>query len=280
MEQEKQIQLAAGFIRQAKKIVILAGSGMSADSGLPTFRDKSGYWKNASTDHFKMASYTTFLNGPIVSWSFYADRISSYRAAKPHLGYEILHSWCKRVGEDNCFVFTSNVDQLFLKSGFADQQIFHCHGILDFMYCSDKRCQRRQTGLHHISEEQLLEINNGALPTCSCGQTMRPHVMMFGDQSFHHLANDQASKRWTTFLQSINPADNLVVLEIGAGTTVTTVEDVTWQLSKVASAVIQINPNKPVPPESDSEWIHLSGSALATLMALNDSLCHDFGVSQ
>ncbi|KAA0876467.1 SIR2 family NAD-dependent protein deacylase [Nitrincola tapanii] len=280
MEQEKKIKLAAGFITQAKKIVILAGSGMSADSGLPTFRDKSGYWKNASIDHFKMASYTTFLNDPVVSWSFYADRISSYRASKPHLGYEILHGWCKRLGEDNCFVFTSNVDQLFLKAGFADQQIYHCHGTLDFMYCSDKSCQSRQTGLKHNSEQLLLKIHNGALPICSCGQIMRPHVMMFGDQSFHHSANDQAIERWNTFLQSIKRTDNLVVLEIGAGSTVTTVEDVTWQLSKVASAVIQINPNKPAPSESDSEWINLNGSALATLMALDDSLCHDFGVSQ
>ena len=280
MEQEKQIQLAAGFIRKAKKIVILAGSGMSADSGLSTFRDKSGYWKNTSIDHFKMASHTTFLNDAVVSWNFYADRVSSYRAAKPHLGYEILHGWCKRMRVGNCFVFTSNVDQLFLKAGFADQQIFHCHGILDFMYCSDNRCQSRQTGLNHISEEQLLEIQNGALPTCSCGQIMRPHVMMFGDQSFHHSANDQAIERWNTFLQSIKRTDNLVVLEIGAGSTVTTVEDVTWQLSKIASAVIQINPNKLAPPESDSEWINLNGSALATLMALDGSLYHDFRVSQ
>ena len=280
MEQEKEIKLATSFIRQAKKIVILAGSGMSADSGLPTFRDKSGYWKNTSIDHFRMASYTTFLNDPVVSWSFYADRIGSYRASKPHLGYEILHGWCKRMGEGNCFVFTSNVDQLFLKAGFADQQIFHCHGILDFMCCSDKRCQSRETGLNHISEEQLRETQEGSLPVCSCGQTMRPHVMMFGDQSFHHSVNDQVSERWKTFLQSIKSADNLVVLEIGAGSTVTTVEDITWQLSKVASAVIQINPNKPAPPESHSEWINLNGNALAMLMALNDSLYLNFGVSQ
>ena len=276
MNLEQQIKLATNFIRKAKKIVILAGSGMSADSGLPTFRDNSGYWKNASLNHFKLASYSNFLDDPISAWKFYADRISSYRASEPHAGYEILHSWSKTLGKRNCFVCTSNVDQLFSKSGFDTQQILHCHGILDYMYCSDKHCHSRKTGLKHISEDQLREIRIGSLPICSCGQIMRPHVMMFGDQSFHHSANVQAFDRWNSFLQSIEPRDDLVIFEIGAGSTVTTIEDITWHLSKIARAVIQINLNKQEPKESYSTWINLNGNAVRMLTALDDSLCCEF----
>lgn len=263
---------AAKEIKNASKLVVLAGAGMSADSGLPTFRDETGYWRRQSVNQFTLASYKTYNSDPSSSWKFYANRILRYRSTDPHDGYKVLSKLCADIGFENSFVFTSNTDQHFQKSGFNPNKIYECHGSLGYMYCSDKSCLTRNEGLIDITDYKLERIHKGYLPVCTCGQLLRPHVLMFGDLSFHHEANEASLNRWNKFLDSITPSDYLVVLEIGVGSTVTTVEDITWQLSRKASAVIQINPNKLMPEESFCTWISLDKSALEALNLLKDAV--------
>ena len=269
---EDRIKQAAMQIKKADKLIILAGAGMSADSGLSTFRDEDGYWKAQSINQFTLASYTTFCNDPLSSWKFYANRIKLYRATAPHGGYQILKKWCDQLGTGNSFVFTSNTDQHFEKSGFDRNQIYECHGSLGYMYCSDTSCSTRNAGLIVITEHQLTKIFMGCLPECTCGQLLRPHVLMFGDRSFNHDMNVVASHRWKSFSESIVSSDNLVVIEIGVGSTVTTVEDMTWQLSHKVHTVIQINPKKPSPDDSSCKWLSIDMSALVALILLENDV--------
>ena len=138
-----EIKNAATEIKKASKIIVLAGAGMSADSGLPTFRDETGYWQGQSVNQFTLASYKTYMSDPSSSWKFYASRIQHYRATDPHDGYKVLRKLCADIGFENSFVFTSNTDQHFQKSGFNLNKIYECHGSLGYMYCSDKSCLTR-----------------------------------------------------------------------------------------------------------------------------------------
>ncbi|QEW05903.1 SIR2 family NAD-dependent protein deacylase [Nitrincola iocasae] len=266
------IERAAAYLRSAKRLVILAGAGMSADSGLLTFRDATGYWKSDDRNQFSLASYSLFEKEPRASWKFYAKRIRQYRLTKPHPGYEILHKWCTRVGSHRSFVLTSNTDGHFLKSGFNPDQVYECHGSLESMYCSDKHCDTRKIGLMSITDDQLNLIEDGILPKCGCGQVLRPHVLMFGDRSFLHHADEKAYLNWQSFEKHLASSRDFLVLEIGVGSTVTTLEDKTWALAKQALAVLQINICKAAPNDSPCPWLNLDGTALTVLESVHEEM--------
>ena len=71
-----------------------------------------------------------------MAWGFYGHRMSLYRAALPHEGFHIMLDWVRRI-EQNYFVFTSNVDGHFQRTGFSPDRIHECHGSFEFLQCSE-----------------------------------------------------------------------------------------------------------------------------------------------
>jgi NAD-dependent SIR2 family protein deacetylase len=264
------LQRAADYLKRAGQLVILAGAGVSADSELPTFRGEEGFWRNTGKRPFQLAGYEQFQQDPAAVWAFYLSRLAQYRSHQPHEGYELLQQWCHRLGEGNSFVFTSNTDGYFRRAGFADNQLYECHGTIGWMYCDRPDCVFRSQGPVPIHQNRLERQDPTRIPRCACGALMRPHVLMFGDRSFDHRLQAPALARWEHFKQQLG-VDNspYVVLEIGAGDTVTVVEDETWALSRNALAVIQINPEKPKPQEVYCPWVGIKSGALHSLQALN-----------
>ncbi|GAA0792337.1 SIR2 family NAD-dependent protein deacylase [Marinobacterium sediminicola] len=255
---------AAEYLAQARRLVIFAGAGMSADSGLPTFRDEDGLWRQPGSSQFELASYRLFEQNPAESWAFYTARQRRYAQASPHSGYAILRRWCEHLGDDHCFVFTSNVDGYFQRAGFPADRVLECHGSIWQHYCSRPECETRQSA---TSEAQGCETDI-RVARCQCGAPLRPHVMMFGDRSFDHARLQSARARWAAFQQSLGSHEPYVLLEIGVGSTVTTVEDACWALSRGALAVIQINPTKPAPDSTYCAWIALNDTAQVALERL------------
>ena len=116
------IEKAAHVIRRSKAILITAGAGMGVDSGLPDFRGPEGLWRaypplkqrnltlpETSTPHW-------FHTDPHFAWGFFGHRYNLYTRTQPHSAFNILKKWCDRM-DLGYFVFTSNVDGHFQKSG-------------------------------------------------------------------------------------------------------------------------------------------------------------------
>lgn len=218
---------AAQLISHADGVIITAGAGMGADSGLPDFRGDEGFWRNypalreSGITFEEMASPSHFRDSPRLAWGFYGHRLALYRQTEPHPGFQILRQIASKKPH-NAFVFTSNVDGQFQKAGFLDEQVFECHGSIHYLQCVDGcRVQvwpakdfEPQVDMHKC---QLLNEP----PRClDCGVLARPNVLMFNDRGWIETRSEQQRRGLDAWLRKVK---NLVVIELGAGTAISTV---------------------------------------------------------
>jgi NAD-dependent deacetylase len=147
-----------------KKIVVLTGAGMSAESGISTFRDSNGLWENH--DIMEVASPEGWKKNPALVLDFYNKRRAQLKEVKPNKGHEILAE-LERVFEVQ--IITQNVDNLHEKAGSSN--ILHLHGELvkvrgEF---SDNESIFWETDIH------LGDVNENA-------EQLRPDIVWFGEQ--------------------------------------------------------------------------------------------------
>ena len=141
-----EIEQAAELIAQADALIIGAGAGMGVDSGLPDFRGTEGFWHTYPPFaerglHFEqVANPRWFLEEPEMAWGFYGHRYNLYKNTQPHAGFDILRDFAGKMPR-GAFVFTSNVDGHFQRSGFAEDTIYECHGSLNFLQCVEPCCE-------------------------------------------------------------------------------------------------------------------------------------------
>lgn len=198
-------------IDKADGILILAGAGMSVESGLPDFRGTSGLWTQAKQDFITHATASGFKTDPVKAWNFYVSRIHAYGDTPPHAGYGQLLQLLHRLNKP-WFVVTTNVDQAFHKSGYAPDQIHELHGGLHHMQCATP-CGRH---LVPMRVPDTLYKSASELPTCDdCGAIMRPNVMMFSDPHLVWRHIDEGAARYSSWCAQLL---NVVAIEIGAGT--------------------------------------------------------------
>lgn len=147
-----------------KKIVVLTGAGMSADSGLKTFRDADGLWEGH--DVMEVASPQGFARDPALVLDFYNQRRRQLREAVPNEGHRALVELEEHF-EVN--IVTQNVDDLHERAGSSD--VLHLHGEL---------FKVRSTG----NPADILEWKEDLIlgDSCSSGFQLRPHIVWFGEQ--------------------------------------------------------------------------------------------------
>jgi NAD-dependent deacetylase len=147
-----------------KKLVVLSGSGISAESGLKTFREQGGLWENY--DVMQVASYDGWLANRELVLRFYNERRKQLKDAKPnkgHIGLVELEEFFQ------VSIITQNVDNLHEKAG--SNNILHLHGELT---------KARSTGDEaDVTDIGYKEINKG--DTCKKGYQLRPHIVWFGE---------------------------------------------------------------------------------------------------
>jgi len=122
---------AADAILRATHIIVAAGAGMSADSGLPVYdaiAEVSAY-KEASVSYADLCKPSLLSENPGLGLGFWGGCFNMYRETEPHAGYSIVRSWCE--GKRGWYVYTSNVDGHFARSGFEEEHICEIHGRLD-----------------------------------------------------------------------------------------------------------------------------------------------------
>lgn len=158
-------------ISPADRIFVLTGAGVSAESGIPTFRGVGGLWRNHRIE--EVASSYAWDRDPGLVWEFYSMRRRVAAEAKPNPAHTALATLERNLGE-RLFLCTQNVDNLHEQAG--SQRMAHMHGELFKSRCDS--CERPP-----FSDNRLYEPP-APLPLCACGGMIRPHICWFGEVPF------------------------------------------------------------------------------------------------
>jgi len=273
-KRDSAVERAAAAIASARGLIIGAGAGMGVDSGLPDFRGTKGFWKayppmaELGLDFSDMANPHWFSRDPKLAWGFYGHRLNLYRKTQPHRGFELLKRWGEGMPE-GLFVFTSNVDGQFQRSGYPSSRIHECHGSIHHLQCTSP-CGDDiwEAADVEVAVDERTFRAQPPLPECPhCGALARPNILMFGDWSWHAERSDEQRRRLRRWRSAI-PDRDLVVVECGAGTAVPSVR---WfcERESAGSALIRINPREAHGPPGT---ISLASGALAALEAIDELL--------
>ncbi|PIE99565.1 MAG: NAD-dependent deacylase [Propionibacterium sp.] len=158
----------------AKNILVLSGAGMSAESGVPTFRDEeAGLWHQYSPED--LATEDGWRADPQLVWGWYLWRIGVINTTTPNAGHLALAQWAQLNSSIKFNIVTQNVDDLHERAG--SKVLAHLHGRIDEFRCID--CAKpAQADLTNIPTTPQLRI-----PTqkCACGGDLRPNIVFFGE---------------------------------------------------------------------------------------------------
>ncbi len=159
------IEQVARWLDAARRVCVSTGAGMSAESGIPTFRDSgTGLWSKFNPQ--ELATPQAFARAPGRVWAWYRQRRAAQRKVEPHEGHRVLARWEPRVG--GLTIVTQNVDGLHQRAG--SRNVIELHGRLDVARCT--RCEYQRQDLEDLGPE----------PHCpECGAWLRPGVVWFGE---------------------------------------------------------------------------------------------------
>jgi len=204
------------------RVLVLTGAGVSAESGIPTFRGKDGYWRNLNPA--KLATPEAFAKDPGLVWEWYRERRQRIRAAQPNPAHKAIAKLSQQAHE--FLLITQNVDDLHTRAGSPKEKIVQIHGDIFVTRCS--RCDFSRHDHDH-------EREHIGPPRCRrCGALMRPGVVWFGEQL-----------PWEEFGRVENYLeDGRCDFVIVAGTTATFGYIINWVLRASASngQLIEVNP--------------------------------------
>ena len=156
---------AREWLKQASSVAVLTGAGVSAESGVPTFRGADGLWKRHRAE--SLATPEAFARDPKLVWEWYDWRRSVLSNVKPNAGHYALAELEKRT--PNFTLITQNVDGLHELAG--SRNVLRVHGSIWILRCLD--CGREEED----RRPSLPEIP----PRCACGGMLRPGVVWFGE---------------------------------------------------------------------------------------------------
>lgn len=155
-------------------VFVLTGAGVSAESGLPTFRGVNGLWRGYRVED--VATPEAFAADPALVWQFYSERRQRHATVQSNAAHFALAELERMLG-DRFFLCTQNVDSLHEQAG--SERVVHMHGRLMQSRCSNSRCTRPpfdDRGVYRWREE---------IPSCrECGALVRPHICWFGEVPF------------------------------------------------------------------------------------------------
>lgn len=165
----EQREHARWLVSESRAIAVLTGAGVSAESGVPTFRGAGGLWRGRSA--MDLATPEAFRRDPSEVWEFYHARLMGLRDVAPNEGHRALA--VLEASRERFWLLTQNVDGLHRQAGSAN--VIELHGTIRTARCS--RCARSLP----ISEA-LRGWTPGAVPACeTCSAPMRPDVVWFGE---------------------------------------------------------------------------------------------------
>ena len=207
---------AADLLRQARRVAVLTGAGISAESGIPTFRDAlSGLW--ASYDPEELATPAAFRRNPQLVWDWYAERRAKVAEARPNPGHLALAEIERRVPEFT--LLTQNVDGLHREAG--SRHVVELHGSIRRVRCADEG----------IVVERWVEGEERPPHCPKCGGLLRPDVVWFGED----LSEGALEAAW----RAADECD--LFLSVGTSNLVVPAASLPWQAHRRGAPVIIVN---------------------------------------
>jgi NAD-dependent deacetylase len=160
------------------KVVILSGAGLSAESGIKTFRDSDGLWEEY--DVAVVCNYDSLEKNESLTLEFYDKRRKELANKKPNKAH-VKYAKLKKKYPNDIAIITQNVDDLFEKAGLDKKDIIHLHGFLPEVRC--RGCSK----IYNIGYKSIYDFNNGFCP--NCGDKLRPNIVFFGEMAplYEHL---------------------------------------------------------------------------------------------
>ncbi len=216
----------AGALRTASRVVVLTGAGVSAESGVPTFRDPlTGLWERF--DATELATPEAFARDPALVWGWYEWRRMSVLRAQPNPAHRAIAEMAERVQKFT--LVTQNVDDLHERGG--SRQVLHLHGELARPYC--EVCRQPYVlpiGIPHGPDAgSRIEP-----PRCeACGGRVRPGVVWFGESLLQ--------RAWQAALTATQACE--VFLCVGTSALVAPAASLVEVAARAGAITVQVNPN-------------------------------------
>ncbi len=229
-------------LSRCKRCVVLTGAGMSAESGVPTFRGDEGLWRKFRPE--ELANVDAFMANPELVWEWYNWRRKLMAEVEPnpgHFAITAMEKWFEHFA-----MITQNVDGLHRAAG--TQSILELHGNIARNKCLD--C--------HRPFEIEGEIDSGQIPTCpKCGGKIRPDVVWFGEMLDSETIQSAFSEA--------ERAD--VFFSIGTSAVVHPAASLPVTAKRQGAVLVEINPERtPLSELADFHFSACSGELLPSLM--------------
>jgi NAD-dependent deacetylase len=228
----------AELLVSRRNCVALTGAGISAESGIPTFRSSGGLWEKY--DPMVYASAEVFRQDPSKYWIIRGDFIRNYNKYEPNPGHYAL----KELEEMNILrhVITQNIDGLHKKAG--SRSVSEIHGSLREIYCLS--CKK---------EYLAPDVPQGEPPYCGCGGVLKPNTVLFGEQ-LPVVALGKAQQE---------SAICKIMLVIGTSAVVQPAASLPYLAKQKGAVVIEVNPEKAF-PDADYYIEEKAATALAGIV--------------
>lgn len=244
------VERIAALVRPAQRVLVITGAGISADSGLPTYRGIGGIYTDATLPDGmaieELLSAPTWRRDPELVWEFLAGVVRTREEVAPNRAHEVLAAWQERA---HVVILTQNVDGLHQDAG--SRHVLEVHGRGRTLRC---RCGWR--------EEDVTYGDRTLPPLCpACGAIARPDVVLFGEMLPTEPLQRLAVERGRGFD---------VVLSIGTSDRFPYIIAPVLQAARRGTPTVQINPGT----TELSPWVtvHARSGAAATLGAVHDLL--------
>ena len=236
----------------AQRIVFLTGAGMSAESGVPTFRDGlTGLWSRFDAE--ALATPQAFRRDPALVWGWYRWRASQLLRVQPHAGHAAIAELERRGHVVD--VVTQNVDDLHERAG--STHVEHLHGRLLRSRCFDCGAHAEPDPITHALDPPE-GGGHEAPPRCTvCGGPFRPDVVWFGE------ALPEAE--WNAGVEALTRCDRIVV--VGTSGLVQPAASLPAYARRLGKPVLEINPvASGVTADADVHWAMPAGAGLSRLL--------------
>jgi NAD-dependent deacetylase len=238
------IDLAAERLLAARSICVLTGAGMSAESGLPTFRGAGGFWRTHRVE--ELASPLGFARDPQLVWTWYDERRFAHEKAEPNAGHYALTELARI--HPHVVIATQNVDSLHLRAG--SEGVLELHGHLREARCD--RCGARMT-----LDERPMTPERVAH---SCGGLFRPDIVWFGESLPDAI--------WQRALAAARAADTILV--VGTSGLVNPAAMLATHIPQEDAFIIEVNPDETeITAYAD---VHISDTAARSLPQLLEAM--------
>lgn len=218
-------------LRAARRVLAFCGAGVSAESGVPTFRGAGGLWEGHRVED--VATPEGFARDPALVWRFYSARLEALARVRPNPAHEVLAAMERRY--DDFLLVTQNVDDLHERAG--SRRLVKLHGSI-----RETRCAACGEVRFREAPILLADIDAGRLPHCGqCGGLLRPNVVWFGEllDPAHFEALEGFFRRCPP---PIGAGGETLLMVIGTSGVVSGGYGVTWLAKRYGARVVEINP--------------------------------------